>query len=80
MYEYDVMIKSGTGGWYDYDNCDKFVAKLETHFLPRVGETIQVHTKDKDEKSYYIKYLVRDIDYWYIDKDKNGINVYVIPI
>lgn len=80
MYKYDISIKSGTGGWYDYDGCDKCVAKLETHFLPRVGETIQILTKDENKKSNYISYLIRDVNYWYIDKDKNGINVYVIPI
>lgn len=51
MYKYDILIKSGTDGWYDYDGCDKSVAMLETLFLSRVGETIQIQTKEKNEKS-----------------------------
>ena len=63
-YKYDVKIKSGTGQYYDYDNCDLLLKRCETHFLPRIQ---------------YYSFLVRDIEYW-INEDKSGIYVYVIPL
>lgn len=30
-YKYDVKIKSGTGQYYDYDNCDLLLKRCETH-------------------------------------------------
>lgn len=49
-YKYDVKIKSGTGQYYDYDNCDLLLKRCETHFLPRIGETIQINlSKEKKD-------------------------------
>lgn len=75
MYKYDLSIKSGTGGWFDEDGCDSCIAELETDFIPRIGETIQI-----DNNNVYKKYLIRDVEYWYRSKERNGITVYVIPI
>ena len=84
-YKYEIKIKSGTGQYYNYDNCDCLIKKCETPFLPRIGETIQISFNDEinqitGEKCIrYYKFLVRDIQYW-INENKNGIYVYVIPI
>lgn len=77
-YKYDVKIKSGTGQYYDYDNCDLLLKRCETHFLPRKGETIQINLS-KEKRIQYYSFLVRDIEYW-INEDKSGIYVYVIPL
>ena len=83
-YKYEILIKSGTGQYYDYGNCDCLIKKCETPFLPRIGETIQINFNKINENTgkkciQYYKFLVRDIQYW-INEDKNGIYVYVIPI
>lgn len=85
MYKYDIDIKSGTGKHFDEDGCDLCVAVgIETPFLPRVGETISLAKKSENKVNperpmlSYQDYLVRDVNYW-INGNKNGINVYVIP-
>lgn len=84
-YKYKIKIKSGTGQYYDYDNCDLLLKECETPFLPRVGEIIQINFNDEINPTTgkkcirYYNFLVRDIQYW-ISEDRNGIDVYVVPI
>lgn len=83
-YKYEILVKSGTGQYYDYDNCDCLIKECETPFLPRIGETIKINFNETNPKTgnkciQYYKFLVRDIQYW-INENKNGIYVYVIPI
>lgn len=84
-YKYKIKIKSGTGQYYDYGNCDLLLKECETPFLPRVGEIIQINFNDEINPTTgkkcirYYNFLVRDIQYW-ISEDRNGIDVYVVPI
>lgn len=84
-YKYKIKIKSGTGQYYDYGNCDLLLKECETPFLPRVGEIIQINFNDEVNPTTgkkcirYYNFLVRDIQYW-ISEDRNGIDVYVVPI
>lgn len=80
MYKYNVSLKSGTGGYFDEDDCDCLVKKITTPFLPRIGETISIMVPIKDNCKGYQNFLVQDIKYWYFDEAENGITVYVIPI
>lgn len=84
-----INVKSGTGGYYDYDGCDLRLKKMEnSNFpIPRIGESIEIW-KDDDKKrtndkgiilKTYHQYLVSDVRYWIID-EKYGVTVYVIPI
>ena len=64
--------------------CGASACSVRTPFLPRIGETIQINFNKINENTgkkciQYYKFLVRDIQYW-INEDKNGIYVYVIPI
>ena len=84
-----VEIKSGTGGYYDYDGCSMQVAKItQKDFpIPRVGETLSV-LEDDDKKRTNVKgevfkeyhdYLVTEVFYW-IANNSYGVTIYVIPI
>ena len=87
-YTYNVIVKSGTGGWSDYDNNGYLVKQdMTTPYIPRQGEvlSIQRETKKINEltnKPYkeFVNFLVREVEYWYIDKEHNGITIYVVPI
>lgn len=62
-YKYEILIKSGTGQYYDYGNCDCLIKKCETPFLPRIGETIQINFNKINENTgkkciQYYKFLV----------------------
>ena len=77
-----VNIKSGTGGYLDYDGCDLLVEKLEVAETPRVGDTITINKEGKTLASY----LVRGVNRHYNIPKENGswkygehITVYVIP-
>lgn len=73
MYEYEVRIRNGTGGWHDC--CDKFVASMRTVFLPRKGEVIEIKKEHAFEE-----YLVTQVRYWYASGTGNsGIDIYVVP-
>ena len=50
-YKYEILIKSGTGQYYDYGNCDCLIKKCETPFLPRIGETIQINFNKINENT-----------------------------
>ena len=84
-----INIKSGTGGWIDYDGCDFCVAKIahENFPIPRVGETLELF-EDNDKgttnsKGEILKerhqYLVTNIHYW-VHNDNYGVTIYVVPI
>lgn len=84
-----INIKSGTGGHYDYDNCDLCIKEIKdnNYPIPRIGESIDIW-EDNDEKrtnskgvilKTYHQYLVSDVRYWIAD-EKYGVTVYVIPI
>lgn len=94
MIRYTVSIKSGTGGWSDYDGCDYTFGEITTPCLPRIGETImilrdseEINPTNKKPYQQYTRFLVRDIEHYYIPADKtrnqkstSGITVYVVPI
>lgn len=84
-----IYIKSGTGGYFDYDGCDLRVASIEKENfpIPRIGESIDV-LEDDDKKrtnlkgeiiKKYHQYLVTDVHYW-ISDDNHGVAIYVVPI
>lgn len=84
-----INVKSGTGGYYDYDGCDLRLKKMEnSNFpIPRIGESIEIWEDDDKKRTNdkgiilktYHQYLVSDVRYWIID-EKYGVTVYVIPI
>ena len=84
-----INIKSGTGGYYDYDGCDLCLKKIENENfpIPRIGESIDI-LEDNDKKKtnsrgdvfkIYHQYLVSDIRYW-ISDNSYGVTIYVLPI
>lgn len=84
-----INIKSGTGGYYDYDGCDMHIKNVSTNNfpIPRIGETIEI-LEDNDKKRMnakgeilkeYHDYLVTDVKYRIIPNG-NYVEVYVIPI
>lgn len=85
----NILIKSNTGGYSEYDDCDFLVKRIEDDKfpVPRIGETIQIQEDNDEGKTNsngivfqeYHDYLVRDVIYWLDDNDY-GINVYVVPI
>lgn len=84
-----INVKSGTGGYYDYDGCDLRLKKMEnSNFpIPRIGESIEIWEDDDKKRTNdkgiilktYHQYLVSDVRYWITD-EKYGVTVYVIPI
>ena len=77
-----VNVKSGTGGWYDYEGCDKNIIDLNTEFIPRVGDILDIAKEGEKMMSY----LVREVNIHYNIPKENGkwiygefITVYVIP-
>lgn len=84
-----INIKSGTGGYYDYDGCELCMAEVkhENFPIPRIGESIDI-LEDNDEKKTnykgevlkeYHQYLVNDVRYW-ISNNNYGVTIYVLPI
>lgn len=85
MYKYNINIKSGTGGWYDYDGCDYSFGEFKTQFIPRIGETIsinletdKVNPNTKKPLFRYYNFLVRDVVHWISNNGSSGTTVYVI--
>ena len=90
----DVLIKSGTGGYYDYDGCSFRVLTIKDNEfpIPRIGETISIMENCDDGRKNqnneilqeYHDYLITDVKYWFAwdkdDKSKKGVEVYVVPI
>lgn len=85
----EILVKSGTGGYYDYDNCDKLIKEIdyENFPIPRIGEYLDIW-EENDKKSKngngeiikeYHEYLVTNIRYW-LNDTKMGVFIYVIPI
>ena len=85
----EILIKSGTGNYFDYDGCDMLVKRIkDTNFpIPRIGESIKI-LEDNDQKrtnnkgvilKEYHQYFVTDVNYW-IDDNTYGVMVYVVPI
>lgn len=84
-----ISIKSGTGGYYDYDGCDLCVTNIENENfpIPRIGETIDVlEDNDKKRKNFdgkiireYHQYLVTNVCYCISDNDYD-VTIYVVPI
>ena len=82
-----VNIKSGTGGYFDYDGCDLCVIKNDNLPIPRIGEVLEI-LEDNDKKTTnskgvilkeYHQYLVTDVHY-YIVNDDYDVTIYVVPI
>lgn len=85
-----IYIKSGTGGYSDYDGCDRLVKEFKNSKfpIPRINESIEIlepndakRTNQNGEvlKEYH-QYLVTDVRYWIIDEERNGVSIYVVPI
>lgn len=84
-----INIKSGTGGYYDYDNCDLCIKEIKDDKfpIPRIGESIDILEKNDAERKLqngeffkeYHQYLVSDVRYW-ISDNTYGVTVYVVPI
>lgn len=90
-----VLIKSGTGGWFDEDGCDfclKRYEKISTSTnisIPRIGETIKLFEEtDRKNKNGMIykqfnSYHVVNVEYLFGDYNNDinyAVNIYVLPI
>lgn len=78
MIRFDLHIKSGTGGYYDYDSCDLILkSEVHTKCLPRIGETISYMSN-----GFARKFLVTGIEHTILNsKNEIGnIAVYCIPV
>lgn len=83
-----INVKSGTGGYYDYGNCDLKLKDVDETFpIPRIGESIDI-LEDNDKKKTnakgevlqeYHQYLVTDVRYW-LAHNNHGITIYVVPV
>ena len=76
MFDLEIKVKSGTGRYFDPDGCDLFVGNIKLPCVPRQGESIAIST----EKNGYQNYLVKEIEYIYLNDENYWIWVYVIPI
>lgn len=84
-----INIKSGTGGYNDYDGCDFCIKEItdDKFPIPRIGESIDIlEENDKNATNYkgeilkeFHQYLVADVRYW-LSGNKYGVTVYVVPI
>jgi len=53
--DYNISIKDGVSGHFDYDRCDLCLIKIEdAEVLPRIGDTISLKSE---------KYLVKDVQH-----------------
>lgn len=71
---FDINIKSGDSGHFNYDGCDMCVTTIPSNNVPRVGDTLIVKQQ---------KYLVRDIvrEYWDVKECfAEHIDVYVVKL
>lgn len=75
-----INIKSGTGGYYNYDGCDLCLREIKNKDfpIPRIGESIDILENDDNLKEYH-QYLVSDVRYWIAD-NSYGVTIYVLPI
>lgn len=84
-----INVKSGTGGYYDYEGCDCCIKEIkDDNFpIPRIGESIDIlEDNDSGRKNgkgelfqEFHLYEVKDVRYW-IGTTKYGVTVYVVPI
>lgn len=76
MIEFSLSMKSGTGGYEDYDNCDLILKSVMlTETLPRTGETIQCKVKDS-----YRTFLIQEIRHIFNDNKCDRTVLYCVPI
>ena len=80
--KFSINIKSGTGGYYDSDNCDLHVIDLESDSIPQQNEVINI----SKEGELIERYLVRSVERHYNIPKEDGnwqygefITIYVIP-
>lgn len=71
---FELLIRSGTSGYYDYDCCDMQIATIPSSNIPSVGDIIELGQK---------RYLVREVNRSYVDianksEFREFISVYVI--
>ena len=68
------LIKSGTCGWHDYDNCDMSIQTIKREdnqfVVPTIGSKIVINTKDNAAN----KYIVNDVEIYYGDFNDNDFN------
>lgn len=83
--ELSINIKSGTGGYADYDGCDMIIKRITSAnlYVPRIGETIKIFTDCKtcadNLAPTVIEYKVIDVVYD-IYSENCDVIVYVVPI
>lgn len=72
---FEVRIKSGDSGHFNYDGCDMYVATIPSNNIPSVGDRLEF---DNDKC-----YLVKEIQRYYWDIEgciTENIVVYVLKI
>lgn len=72
-------VKSNTGGYYEYNDCDLLLKTIDSDIIPRIGETVKLYETNETGKKERHDYLVREVQYL-IDDDYCEVTVYVIPV
>ena len=79
MYELEIRLKNGIGGWNNKDSYDLIVEAIYVDVIPRKGEIITI-IKDVDDDVQHSKFLITDVCYEYSHKRKmTWYSVYVVP-
>lgn len=77
---YQVMVKSGTNGYSDYDNCDMMLAEIPSNNVPNVGDTLEFGDKEnRNIKRYLVREVRRTFNHEN-DKHEFGEWIYVYVI
>lgn len=82
--EISICVKSNTGGYYDYDDCNLLLKKLNSEqmpYLPRVGEHLNIleYVERNSPRKEYHDYLVTEICHD-IGEEPVDVIIYVVPI
>lgn len=76
MYEISINIKSGIGGYEDYDGCDLCVETVYLDVVPRKDEIFILQKRGNTHK-----FLISDVIYSYgWESKRTWYTLYVIPI
>ncbi|WP_211747909.1 hypothetical protein [Paenibacillus sp. Marseille-Q4541] len=75
-----VAVKSGTNGYYDYDNCDMVIAEIPSNNIPRIGEILEFgNAENRNRKQYLVREVKRVFNHK-TDKQDFGEWTYVYVI
>ena len=71
MFQYEILIKSGTSGHYDYDNCDLLIKEdFNVSVTPNVGNKIKINNN-----TYIVTEIIlnENLNKCYVIREYNGV-------